>query len=344
MPEPGPLPRPGRGRVWWDAVMTTSGPHPGTTDWLRPLPGTPLTVSAICAGGSPLGSMPRLYGREVGVDEGVAVARTVLGSPIRFQDTSNGYSDGESERRIGTAIREVGGLPAGFVVGTKVDPLGRDYSGDRVRASVEESRSRLGLDVLPLVHLHDPEFFGFDEVARPGGAVDALVALKESGVVGSIGLAGGQVQEISRYLALGVFDVLLVHNRWTLLDRSAGDLVADALERGMGVLNAAVYGGGLLVPDARISTYGYRPAPPEVIEAVMAMRAACERHGTDLTTAALQFSLRQPTIASTIVGVGSPAHVADTLERAAAPVPDELWPELEELLPPRRVWLDAPFD
>lgn len=326
----------------YDGRMAT--PHPGTADWRRPLPGTPLTVTAICAGGSPLGSMPGHYGHEVSAEQGVAVARAVLESAIRFQDTSNGYSEGESERRIGAAIREVGGLPADFVVGTKVDPLGRDYSGDRVRASVDESRERLGLDVLPLVHLHDPEFFDFDEITRPGGAVDALVALKEAGVVGSIGLAGGRVQEMARYLALGVFDVLLVHNRWTLLDRSATDLIAEAVERGMGVLNAAVYGGGLLTPRPRVTTYGYHPARPEVLDAVAAMRAACERHGTDVTTAALQFSLRDPRIASTIVGVGSPEHVADTLARAAAPVPDELWDELAELLPPRRVWLDAPFD
>lgn len=323
--------------------MTTT-PHPGSADWLRPLPGTPLTVSAVCAGGSPLGSMPRLYGREVPTDQGVAVARAVLESPIRFQDTSNGYSEGESERRIGAAIREVGGLPADFVVGTKVDPLGRDYSGDRVRASVAESRERLGLDVLPLVHLHDPENFDFEEIARPGGAVDALVALKESGQVGSIGLAGGRVQEIAKYLALGVFDVLLVHNRWTLLDRSAGELVAEAVDRGMGVLNAAVYGGGLLVPRPAISTYGYREAPPEILAAVAAMRDACARHDTDLTTAALQHSLRDPRIASTIVGLGRPELVEDTLRRAATPLPDELFDELASLLPPRSVWLDAPFD
>lgn len=321
-----------------------SAPHPGTGDWRRPLPGTPLTVTAICAGGSPLGSLPRLYGREVPAEEGIAAAKAVLGSPIRFIDTSNGYSEGESERRIGAAIRAVGGLPPDVVVATKVDPLGRDYSGDRVRASVDESRERLGLDVLPLVHLHDPEFFDFDEIARPGGAVDALVALKESGVVGSIGLAGGRVQEIARYLALGVFDVLLVHNRWTLLDRSAGDLVAEATERGMGVLNAAVWGGGLLAPGSRVTTYGYRTPPPEVLDAVAAMRAACERHGTDLATAALQHSLRDPLVASTIVGMGNPAHVDDVLARAATPVPDELWPELEALLPPRHAWLDAPFD
>ena len=163
--------------------------------------------------------MPRLYGRDVSSDEGVATAYAVLQSPIRFIDTSNGYSDSESERRIGEAIAASGGLPDRFVVATKVDARGRDYSGDRVRASVAESRERLGLDYLPLVHLHDPENFDFDEIVAPGGAVDALVGLKEAGQVGSIGLAAAPSRRW-RYLALGVFDVLLVHNRWTLLDRS----------------------------------------------------------------------------------------------------------------------------
>src|SRR5450759_278231 len=113
----------------------TPTPTPGSPTWMRPLGSTGLQVSAVCAGGSPLGSMPRLYGRDVSADEGVATVRGVLQSPIRFIDTSNGYSDGESERRIGAAIAASGALPGGFVVATKVDARGRDYSGDRVRAS-----------------------------------------------------------------------------------------------------------------------------------------------------------------------------------------------------------------
>lgn len=310
--------------------------------WLRPLPGTDLTVSAVCLGGGPLGSMPALFGRDVPADEAVATVGAALDSPIRFIDTSNGYSDGESERRIGAALALAGGVPSGVVVATKVDPVGTDYSGARVRASVDESRARLGMDVLPLVHLHDPEGHDFDDLTAPGGAVDALVGLRETGRVGAIGLAGGRVQEIARYLELGVFDVLLVHNRWTLLDRSAGPLVADARRRGMGVLNAAVFGGGILASAAGSSTtYGYREAPPEVLTAVDAMRAVCAEHGTDLRTAALQFSLRDPEIASTIVGMSRPSRVASTMEAATAVLPDALWPELEELLPPARTWLDA---
>ncbi|WNB86641.1 aldo/keto reductase [Cellulomonas sp. ATA003] len=322
----------------------TPTPAPGSPTWTRPLGATGLSVTAVTLGGSPLGSIPRLYGRDVPTDEGVATVRAVLDSPIRALDTSNGYGDGESERRFGAAFAQAGGVPDDVVVMTKVDPRDRDYSADRVRASVDESRERLGMDHLPLVHLHDPENFDFAELTAPGGAVDALVALKESGVIGAIGLAGGRVQEIARYLALGVWDVLLVHNRWTLLDRSAADLLDEAVGRGMGILNAAVYGGGILAAPGSSTTYGYRQAPPEVLDAVAAMQRACAEHGTDLRTAALQFSLRDDRFASTIVGMSRPDRVQATVDAASAALPEAIWDELEALLPPQRVWLDAPFD
>jgi len=313
-----------------------------TRPWMRPLGGTGLQVSAVCLGGGPLGSMPGLFGRDTPAEDGIATVLAALDSPIRFIDTSNGYSEGESERRIGEALARAGGLPDDVVLATKVDPQGSDYSGDRVRASVEESRGRLGLDHLPLVHLHDPEFHDFAELSAPGGAVDALVRLREEGKVGKIGLAGGRVQEIARYLDLGVFDVLLVHNRWTLLDRSAGPLIEEALREGMGVLNAAVYGGGILASqDGGPTTYGYRPAPPEVLDAVEQMRRVCAAYGTDIATAALQFSLRDERIASTVVGMSRPQRIAETVDAATTAVPDAIWPELEALLPPAHVWLDA---
>lgn len=318
---------------------------PGGPGWLRPLPGTGLTVSAVALGGSPLGGMPDLYGEDVSPERGIDTVRAALHSDVRVIDTSNGYSGGESERRIGAALTAAGGVPAGYVIATKVDPEGSDYSGERVRRSVLESRARLGLDHLPLVHLHDPEFHEFDDLTGPDGAVEALVELRESGVVGAVGLAGGRVQEMARYLALGVFDVLLVHNRWTLVDRSAAAIVAEARSRGMGVLNAAVYGGGILAhQQGGPTTYGYRAAPPQVLDAVAAMRAVCARYGTDLPTAALQFSLRDERFAATIVGMSRPERVGQTLAAAAVPLPDDLFAELETHVPPRDTWLDAPFE
>ena len=320
-----------------------AAPRPGSDGWMRPLGATGIRVSAVCAGASPLGSMPGVYGHDVSADQGIATVLTLLSSPIRCIDTSNGYSGGESERRIGRAIAEAGGVPEGFAVLTKVDPRGRDYSGDRVRSSVAESQDRLGLEHLPLVHLHDPEGFDFSEMTAPGGPVDALVALRASGEVGAIGLAGGPVRQMARYLKLGVFDVLLVHNRWTLVDRSAGSLIGAALDQGMAVLNAAVYGGGILADrEGALTTYGYRPAALATLEAIQGMRRVCAETGTDLATAALQFSLRDPRVASTVVGMSRPERVAATLSAVSADLPDALWDELESLVPPPEVWLDGP--
>lgn len=313
--------------------------------WLRPLGSTGLVVSAVCLGGGPLGSMPRLFGEDVDAERGIATVLAALDSPIRFIDTSNGYSDGESERRIGAALTRVGGVPEGVVVETKTDPDGDDYSGDRVRRSVEESMARLGMDHLPVVHLHDPEFHDFAAMTAPGGAVEALVGLKEQGVVGAIGVAGGDVHVIARYLELEVFDLLLTHNRWTLVDRSAGPIIAEAHRQQMGVLNAAVHGGGILGRQSDAdspTTYGYRPAPQPVLAAVHAMRAVCARYGTDLPTAALQFSVRDPQFASTIVGMSRPERVAQNVAAAQAQLPDDLFAELETLVPAPENWLDHP--
>ena len=143
---------------------------PESPDWCRSLGSTGLQVSAITAGGGPLGGMPELFGYDTPEESGVAVVRGLLASPIRVIDTANGYSDGKSEHRIGTALREAAMLADGMLVTTKVDAKDGDYSGRRVQRSVEESLTRLGMNFLPLVYLHDPEFHpdaGFDLPAAP---------------------------------------------------------------------------------------------------------------------------------------------------------------------------------
>lgn len=308
----------------------------------RPLGRTGLTVSSICVGTSPIGSMPQSYGYEVGEERAVATMRRVLDSPLTFIDTSNQYGHGDSERRIGAALAAVGGVPEGVVVATKIDPApGRtDFSGTRARASVAESRQRLGIDVLPLVYLHDPERIDYEEAMGPGGPVEALEALKAEGVVQHIGVAGGPIDLERRYVASGRFEVVLTHNRYTLLDRSAQPLLDESAAAGVAVVNGAPFGGGMLVKgpgdDPR---YGYRPAPPAVVDAARAMQRVCEAQGVPLAAAALQFSTRDPRVTSTVVGFSEPSRVDATLQLATCPIPDDLWPELEELVPATEHWL-----
>ncbi|TCC49626.1 aldo/keto reductase [Kribbella capetownensis] len=308
-------------------------------NWLRPLGSTGLTVSAVCAGGSGIGGMPEVFGYDVTRQEAVDLVLRVFDGPLTWIDTSNGYSDGESELRIGQAIKEYGGLPEGFLVATKVDARGKDYTGARVRASVAESKERLGLDDLPLVHLHDPEFHDFDSMRD---AVDTLMQLKADGEIGHVGLAGGNTTELGRYLDLGGFEVLLVHNRWSLVDHSAGDLFRRALGEDIAVINAAIYGGGILANPQGATKYGYRDAPAAVLEAVAAMHKACREYGTDLATAALRHSVDNPDISGTVVGITKPARVDTLVAALETDLPDELLNRLGTLLPNPQYWLEGP--
>lgn len=306
----------------------------------RPLGGTGLEVTPLCMGGAPLGSMPQQFGYDTPADRGIATVREVLDSGINFLDTANIYADGESERRIGAALVEIGGPPDDFVLATKVD---RDaeggFSGDRVRRSAEESLERLGVDRVPLLHLHDPEHISFEQAMAPGGAVQTLFELRAEGIAEHIGLAGGPVELMARFLREAPFEVLITHNRWSLLDRSADDLVDEAVERGVAVLNGAVFGGGMLARGPGESTkYAYHEADEEILDRARRMHEACHRHDVPLAAAALQFSMRDSRIASTIVGTSRPERVAETIRLAERPVPEELWAELLPLAAPPECW------
>lgn len=307
----------------------------------RTLGRTGLRVSPVCIGGGPLGGMPETFGYEVDTERGVATALAALTGPFNFLDTAAGYTDGESERRIGAALRELGGVPEGFVLATKVDrdlDTG-DFSGDQVRRSAEGSLRRLGLDRLPLVYLHDPEHISFSAGMAPDGPVEALVDLHRQGVIAHLGVAGGPVALLADYLRTGVFEVLITHNRWTLVDRSANDLIDEAVSLGVGVVNAAPFGGGLLAKGtAKVGKYAYQDAAAEILRRVRAMEAACLRYGVPLAAAALQFSLRDPRITSTIVGISQPDRVAQTAELATREVPEPLWQTLDPLAAPKDLW------
>jgi D-threo-aldose 1-dehydrogenase len=150
----------------------------------------------------------------------------------------------------------------------------------------------------------------------------------------------GPVELMARYLRTGAFDALITHNRWTLVDRSAGALLDEAVSLGIGVVNGAPFGGGTLAKGtAESDKYAYRPATPEVLGRIRAMEQACAHHGVPLAAAALQFSLRDPRITSTIVGISTPDRLEQTVRIATRDVPDDLWAELAPLAAPRADWL-----
>jgi len=296
---------------------------------------TDLTVSRICLGTSGLGDMPDTYGYSVDEERARETVRAIFDGPVNFLDTSRNYGFGRSEQRIGAVIRERGGLPEGFVISTKLD---RDmetnrFDGARARRSLEESLEALGLDRLQLVHLHDPEHcVSIDEIIAPDGAVAELFKMKEEGLVQAVGLAAGKVDVMIPILKDWDFDALITHNRFTLINRNAEAMMDMALAKGTAVLNAAPYASGVLAKgSAAHPLYCYQEATEAMLAPVRAVEEICARHDVPLGAAALQFSLRDPRVSSTVCGVTKPERVRQTLEWAEYPIGEEVWAELMAL-------------
>jgi D-threo-aldose 1-dehydrogenase len=318
--------------------MTENGvPDPSER---RLLGRTGLSVSPICVGCAPLGDMPETFEYSVGREQAHETLRAVFESPLNFLDTAASYGDGESERRIGEVLKDIGGLPEDYVLATKADRdlSTGDFSGDQMRRSVERSLKLLGLDWLQLVYLHDPEYLDepgrepYEYMMAAGGPVEVLTNLRDEGLIEHLGIAGGPIDLMIRFVETGMFEVVITHNRYTLVNRTAEPLLNVADELGVAALNAAPYGSGILAkgPDA-YTRYEYKEAPQELVERVRAMQEACKEFDVPLAAAALQFSLRDPRSVSTIVGISRPERVAQTIDLAAHPIPDELWERLGSL-------------
>jgi D-threo-aldose 1-dehydrogenase len=302
---------------------------------MKPVGKTGLEISEIGFGTAPLGEMPDTYGYSVDEATARAALHAIFDGPVNLMDTSRNYGLGRSEQRIGDAIRERGGLPAGFVLSTKLDrdmQTGR-FDGARARRSFEESLGALGLDHVQMLHLHDPEHaLDMTEITRKGGALDMLFQLKAEGLASSVGLAMGRLDIMLPLVKAWPFDVVLSHNRYSLLNRSADALFDYARSKDMTVINAAPYAGGVLAKgSAQVSKITYQDVDAAKLEPVRRIEQICAAHGIAPGAAALQFSLHDPRIASTVVGVSRAERVAQTLRWADQAISAETWAELRAL-------------
>jgi D-threo-aldose 1-dehydrogenase len=310
----------------------------------RPLRG--LGVTEIGFGGSTLGN---LY-RAMTDDEARATLERAWSGGVRYFDTAPHYGLGLSERRLGAALTR---HPRGeYVLSTKVgrllvpnptrtgsdlaaggfdvpDDLARrfDFSRDGVFRSLESSLERLGVDHVDIVYVHDPD----DDVPTAvSQAIPALIELRDQGIVGAVGVGMNQWEVPLRMVRETDVDAVMLAGRWTLVDRSAAPLLDACAERGVAVVAAAPFNSGLLAHDRPPAGahFEYGPAPEEVLARAHELADICERHGTHLPAAALQFPLRSPAVVSVVVGQRSTEQVASTLALSAEPIPETAWAAL----------------
>jgi D-threo-aldose 1-dehydrogenase len=296
---------------------------------------TGVATTSLAFGTSALGSMPDTYGYEVDDERARATIRAIFNGPANVIDSSRNYGYGRSERRIGEVIAELGGVPDGFVVSTKLDrdPDTGRFDADQARRSLEESLRALSLDRVDVLFLHDPEYAtDLDEVTGSGGSIDALFQMKADGLAGAVGVAMGRLDLMTDLVETYPFDVVINHNRYTLLNRSADALFSFAHDNGIAVWNAAPYAGGVLAKGASaVSQITYSPADDEALAPVRTIEQICAESGVPVGAVALQFSMRDPRISTTVVGVTRPERVASTIEWAEFEIPDDVWSAISQL-------------
>lgn len=314
---------------------------------------TDIEVTELSFGGAPLGAV----GDRITDAEAAAIMHRARDGGIRYFDTAPLYGHGLSEKRVG---RVLGQLPRDdFVLSTKVgrllvpadegerfagmrdaEPVAFrfDYSFDGVRRSLEASLERLGLDRVDILLCHDIDIWTHGD-AQPGvfeaaknGALPALQALREQGVVRAIGLGVNEWRVCSQVMDLMEVDCFLLAGRFTLLEQEPLDeFLPKCVERKVSIIIGGPYNSGLLATDdRRRATYDYKPAPEHLWQNAQAIRRMCESHGVDPRAAALQYPLRHPAVAAVIPGVWAIDEVETNLALFATDIPDALWRDLAD--------------
>lgn len=296
---------------------------------------TGIELTELSFGTSSLGNISDADGYAVPEERAQQTLDRFFQGPVNLLDTSRNYGQGHSEARIGRAVQRYGGWPKGFLLSTKLDrdPETNRFDADRAQASLEESLTALHLNAVDILHLHDPEYAAdLSEITRKGGALDALFAMKEEGLIKATGLAMGRIDIMLPLLRDWDFDVIINHNRFTLLNREADEMYDLAASKGMAIINAAPFAGGILAKGPQqTSKITYQEASKDALEPVYAIEKLCADFGIDMGAAALQFSLRDPRITSTLCGASSPHSIDNTLAWAQQDIPEDLWQHMAQI-------------
>jgi aryl-alcohol dehydrogenase-like predicted oxidoreductase len=276
-----------------------------------------------------------------------AAIERALERGITLFDTAPVYGDTLSELHLGQALRKLGAKP---VIATKVALETSDYddlAGGVVR-SIEGSLERLGVDVLPIVHMHNrvgparmstsPYGSGalltLDDVLGPGGVVEGFERAQKRGLVRFIGCQafGGDNALVETLIESGKFDSIILN--YSLLNQSAfldgptlnplftyDRVGARAAARGMGIVALrALEAGALATGFARHPLAADHGSPDyaEHIRQAETLRFLAEAGDATLVPAAIRFVLANPAISTVLVGISDIAHVdaaADAQER-----------------------------
>ncbi len=283
----------------------------------RPLGTTGRLVSVIGLGGAGLGGV---YGA-ITDDQAVETVSCALARGVDFIDTAPLY--GVSEERLGLALA---GRREQVFLATKVGLLrggARITAADDVRRSVADSLRRLRTDYLDLLQYHELQPDIAAAVLADGGAVEAMVRLREEGVVRHLGVTGRQLGTLCDALRTEQFATVLTYLEYSPLTLAAQDaLFPLAASLGVGLIAGSPLGAGLLA-GADLSSLS-RPLDDPALRRAHAVSALAAQAGWSVPDLAIAFELADPRVSVLIPGANSPDQVAAAVAAAGRRVPFDL--------------------
>jgi aryl-alcohol dehydrogenase-like predicted oxidoreductase len=283
---------------------------------------TGMRVSNLSFGASSLGGVFHALHEA----EGIAAVHAAVDNGINFIDVSPYYGHYKAETVLGKALKEI---PRDkYYLSTKVGRYGADgvntwdYSAARATASVYESMQRLNVDYIDLINVHDIEFADLRQVAEE--TLPALVALRDKGVVGHVGITDLQLENLQwviEHTPVGTVESVLNFCHYCLCDDKLTDFLDFFEAHGVGVINASPLSMGLLtvrgVPD-------WHPAPQALVEACGKAAAYCTSKGYPIEKLAIQYATGNPRIATTLFSTTQAQNVLTNIANADTPVDAEM--------------------
>ncbi|HIF33585.1 MAG: aldo/keto reductase [Pirellulaceae bacterium] len=293
----------------------------------RALGKTGLELPIVSFGASSLGQ----EFRQVRLDEALRSVHVALEYGMNFIDTSPFYGRGMSEVMLGIALRDV---PRDSY--TLCSKLGRydlshfDFSAKRVAESIDVSLHRLGTDHLDIILCHDVEFVPMQQIVDE--TIPALRKIQQQGKVRFVGFSGYPQKVFPFICDQTDIDCVLSYNQYTLQNtRFQDESVPYLVKKGVGVMNAGPFSARLLtnspLPD-------WLKEPAEVKEAARAAASCCSEHGVDIAKLAVQFSLANEQITTTIAGSANPSNIQKWAEWAEEPIDEELMAKVLKIFAP----------
>ena len=297
----------------------------------RELGRTGLRLSALGFGASSLGGVFHSLREE----DGIRAVFAAIEGGINFIDVSPYYGYLRAEQVLGKALRQI--PREKYILSTKVGRYGSDeggnswdYSAKRARESVYESMERLGVDHIDLINVHDIEFADLRQVCEE--TLPALVALREEGVVGHVGITDLQLENLEyvvEHVPDGTVESVLNFCHYCLCDDKLVDFIDFFDERGIGVLSASPFSMGLLtergVPD-------WHPAPKPLVEVCRQAAEYCKTKGYPIEKLAMQFSCSNPRIASTVFSTTRPEAIKTNIAYIEEPMDEQLVKEVRDII------------